>query len=198
MNFIGGGSRARRASKIESPNFEEAEAWDDDMLMRCESLPVHTAKWHDSKILEECGVAEDFYHFCNVTGLLHFATYPAPTYVELSREFLATFQFTYQKHKPGKKGIVIPPLFDIKFRMQGKHIVMTLENICEVLHLPYASSCEEIPMSSEEELAAFWASISVKILVNLHRAKLNHIQHPGLRIFVAFLSRGFLARDNSS
>jgi hypothetical protein len=27
---------------------------------------------------------------------------------------------------------------------------------------------------------------------------LNHIQYPGLRIFDAFLARGFLARDNSS
>jgi hypothetical protein len=53
-------------------------------------------------------------------------------------------------------------------------------------------------MSSDEELAALWVSISVKILDNLHRAKLNHIQHPGLRIFAAFLGRGFLARDNSS
>jgi hypothetical protein len=53
MKFMGGGSRARRASKKASLNFEEAEAWEDEMLMRCENLPVHTTKWHDSTILEE-------------------------------------------------------------------------------------------------------------------------------------------------
>jgi hypothetical protein len=82
--------------------------------------------------------------------------------------------------------------------MQGRRIVMTLEKFCEALHLPYVGSWEEIPMSSDEELSEFWASISVKIPANLHRAKLNHIQHPTLRIFAAFLSRGFLARDDSS
>jgi hypothetical protein len=82
--------------------------------------------------------------------------------------------------------------------MQGKRIVMTLEKFCEALHLPYAGSWEEIPMSSDEELTEFWASMSVKIPPNLHRAKLNHIQHPALRIFAAFLERGFLARNNSS
>jgi hypothetical protein len=122
----------------------------------------------------------------------------ALTCEELSKEFLATFKFTYQKHKPGKKGIVVPPSFDIKFRMKGKRIIMSLKKLCDALHLPHTGSWKEVPMSSDEELAAFWASISVKILDHLHRAKLNHIQHPGLRIFVAFLARGFLARDNST
>jgi hypothetical protein len=130
--------------------------------------------------------------------LIGFATHLEPTYEELSREFLATFKFTHEKRKPGKKGIVVPPSFDVKFRMQEKHIVMTLEFFCEELHIPYNGSLEEIPMSSDEELAVFWASISVKLPRNLCRAKLNHIQHPGLILFAAFLSRGFLARDNSA
>jgi hypothetical protein len=98
MNIIGGSSRVRRASKRAALSFEEAVAWEDDMLMRCETLPVCTTKWHDATILEEWGVAEDFYYFCEVTSFLGFATHPASTYVELSREFLATFEFTYQKH----------------------------------------------------------------------------------------------------
>jgi hypothetical protein len=73
----------------------------------------------DPAILEEWKVDDDFYHFCNVTGLIAFATHAALTYEELTKEFLAIFKFTYQKHKPGKKGIVVPPSFDIKFRMQG-------------------------------------------------------------------------------
>jgi hypothetical protein len=111
---------------------------------------------------------DDFNYFCDVTGLRGFADHPALAYKELSREFLATFKFTYQKHRTGKKGIVIPSSFDIKFRMQGMRIVMTLEIFCEALHLPYAGSWEEIPMSSNEDLAEFWASISVKIHANLH------------------------------
>jgi hypothetical protein len=90
------------------------------MLEKCENLPVHTTKWQDSTILGEWKVDEDFYYFCNVTGLVGFATHPAHTYEELSKEFLANFKFTYQKRKPGKKGIVVPPSFDIKFRMQGE------------------------------------------------------------------------------
>jgi hypothetical protein len=46
--------------------------------------------------------------------------------------------------------------------MQGKRIVMTLEKFCEALHLLYAGSWEEIPMSSDEELTKFWASIKCK------------------------------------
>jgi hypothetical protein len=179
-------------------NFEEAEAWEDEMLMRCETLPVRTTKWHDVEILEQWGVADDFNYFCEVTGLRGFAEHPASTYEELSRDFLSTFKFTYQKYQTGKKGIMIPPSFDIKFMMQVKRIVMTLEKFCKAFHLPYAGGWEEIPKSSDEELAEFWASISVKIPSHLHRAKLNHIQHPALRIFAAFLARGFLARDNSS
>jgi hypothetical protein len=74
---------------------------------------------------------------------------------------------------------------------------MSIETFCDALHLPHTGSWEEVPMSRDEELAMFWASISAKI-PDLHRAKLIHIQHPGLRIFAAFLASGFLARDNSS
>jgi hypothetical protein len=38
----------------------------------------------------------------------------------------------------------------------------------------------------------------MNVHVDMHRGKLNHIQHPGLRMFAAFLARGFLARDNST
>jgi hypothetical protein len=82
--------------------------------------------------------------------------------------------------------------------MQGKCNVMSLDRFCDALHLPHTGSWEEIPISSDDELAAFWASISVNIPANLHSAKLNHIQHHALRLFVAFLERGFLARDNST
>jgi hypothetical protein len=66
MNLIGGSSRARMASERASLNLEDAKAWEDEMLMRCENLPVHTTKWQDSTILEEWKVSEEFYHFCNV------------------------------------------------------------------------------------------------------------------------------------
>jgi hypothetical protein len=143
-------------------------------------------------------VEEDFYHFCDVTGLLGFAHHESKTYDELSKEFLATFKFDFQKRKPGKRGKEIAPTFAVKFRMQNKRIVMSLAKFCEALHLPNTGSWEEVPMSSDNELAAFWASISVDIPDNMHRGKLNHIQHPGLRYFAAFLARGFLARDNST
>jgi hypothetical protein len=127
MNLIGGSSRARRSSKRASLNLEDAEEWEDLMLARCENLSVHTTKWQDPTILEEWKVDDGFYHFCNVTSLIGFAIHAALTYEELSKKFLSIFKFTYQKCRPGKKGIVIPPSFDIKFRMQGKRIVMTLE-----------------------------------------------------------------------
>jgi hypothetical protein len=44
MNIFGGSSRARRASDRAALNFKEAEAWEDEMLMMCETLPVHTTK----------------------------------------------------------------------------------------------------------------------------------------------------------
>jgi hypothetical protein len=33
---------------------------------------------------------------------------------------------------------------------------------------------------------------------DIHRGKLSHIQHPGLRYFAIFLVRGFLARKNTT
>jgi hypothetical protein len=189
MSLTGGSSRVRRSSKRTSLNLEDAEEWEDLMLTRCENFLVHTTKWQDSTIRKEWKVDDDFYHFYNVSGLIGFSTHATLTYKELSMEFLATFKFTYQKCKPGKKGVVVPPSFDINFRMQGKRIIMSLEFFYDALHLPHTGSWEEVPMSSDEELAAFWASITVKIPDNFHRAKLNHIQHPGLRIFAAFLAR---------
>jgi hypothetical protein len=79
MNIFGGSSRARRASKRAALNFEEAEAWKYEMLMRCETLLVHTTKWHDVAIFEEWGVMDDFNYFCDVTGLRGFANHPADT-----------------------------------------------------------------------------------------------------------------------
>ena len=75
---------------------------------------------------------------------------------------------------------------------------MTLDELCKALHLPNAGSWEEIPSDSDIELKNFWKSISVDVPEEIHRGKLSHIQHPGLRYFALFLVRGFLARDNST
>jgi hypothetical protein len=91
MNLFGLDSRPRRSSKNASLNFEDAEEWEDMMLARCENLPVRPTKWHDPNILMEWQLEEDFYHFCDVTGLLGFAHHESKTYDELSKEFLATF-----------------------------------------------------------------------------------------------------------
>jgi hypothetical protein len=65
-----------------------------------------------------------------------------------------------------------------------------------VVNVPNVGSWEEIPSDSDEQLWEFWISISVDVPNDIHRSKLSHIQHPGLRYFALFLVRGFLARKN--
>ena len=97
MNNFEENMRPRRSSKTASINFEDAEEWEDTRLERCEQLPVHPTRWVDPDVLLNWQVGDDFYHFFNVTGLLGFATNRADTYEWLSKEFLATFKFDYQK-----------------------------------------------------------------------------------------------------
>jgi hypothetical protein len=97
MNFFGEGSRSRRSSKKASLNLEDAEEWEDIMIARCENLPVHPTKWKNPNILMEWQLEEDFYHFCDITGLIGFATNEPTTYMELRKEFLATINVSYKK-----------------------------------------------------------------------------------------------------
>jgi hypothetical protein len=75
---------------------------------------------------------------------------------------------------------------------------MSLEEFCKAINVPNVGSWEEIPRDSDASLRDFWRSISVDAHMNIHRGKLSTIQHPGLRYFVLFLVRGFLARKNTT
>jgi hypothetical protein len=82
--------------------------------------------------------------------------------------------------------------------MKGQILVMSLEEFCKAINVPNVGSWEEIPRDSDASLRDFWRSISVDAHMNIHRGKLSTIQHPGLRYFVLFLVRGFLARKNTT
>jgi len=191
-------SRPRRSAIKVSHNYEEAEAWEDEMLYRSESLDVHCTKWQYPNVLEHWELEDDFEFFCRKTGLLEFSRHESTTYDESSREFLSTFKFDYKKFKKGKRDKEDKKTFDVKFRMKGLRLIMYLENFCNALHLPNTGSWEEIPTESDNELKEFWKSVSVDVPEEIHRGKLTHIQHPGLRYFALFLARGFLARNNST
>jgi hypothetical protein len=78
--------------------------------------------------------------------------------------------------------------------MKQNRYVRSLDEFCKAINVPNVGSWEEIPSDSDEELRAFWRSISVDVPNDIRRSKLSHIQHPGLRYFALFLVRGFLAR----
>jgi hypothetical protein len=70
-----------------------------------------------------------------------------------------------------------------------------LRNFARLLiNVPNVGSWEEIPSDFDEELQTFWRRISVDVSNDIHRSKLSHIQHPGLKYFALFLVRRLLAR----
>jgi hypothetical protein len=127
-----------------------------------------------------------------------FASHPQKIYAKISREFLATFRFVPTKEKVSKRGKNTHNTFDVKFVMKQQRFVMSLEECCKALRVPNAGSWEEIPSDFDGSLQEFWRSISVDVPEDIHIGKLSHIHHPGLRYFVLFLVRGFLAMKNTT
>jgi hypothetical protein len=193
-----GGLRARRGPSKVSFNYDEEHLWEDDMIERAEGLDVHTTRWQDPEVLMMLSLEEDFNYFAAQTKLEGFASNPQETYAEISREFLATFRFVHTKEKVTKRGKGTPSTFDVRFVMQGNRFIMPLEEFCKALKVPNTGFWDEIPSDSDADLQTFWRSISVDVPEDIHRGKLSHIQHPGLRYFALFLVRGFLARKNST
>ena len=60
--------RPKRSGNKVSRNYEEAEAWEDEMLYKSEHLKVHCTRWQDPYMLQKWKIEEDFYHFCNKIG----------------------------------------------------------------------------------------------------------------------------------
>jgi hypothetical protein len=183
--------RPKRSGSKVSRNYGENEAWEDQMLYKSEDLRILCTKWQDPFILQSWSIGEDFDTFCSTTGLMGFTCHESETYEELSKEFLSTFKFDYQKIKDKRT-------FDVKFMMIGQHLTMSLEHFCKALHIPNNGSWEEVPTGTDNELKEFWKSVSVDVPEEIRRGRLNHIQHPGLRYFATFLAKGFFARDNST
>jgi hypothetical protein len=192
-------TRTRRGTSRVSTNLKEAQQWEDDALYAAESIRVHSMRWPDPKFIQAWGMHEDFQAFATTTGLLEFSRHPHKTFLEISREFIATFRYEQIKsYKESKRGKEIAPTFTIKFNMMIQRFVMSLEEFCKAIHVENMGSWNEILGDSDLELVSFWRSISVNVPPRLNRGKLTHIQHPALRYFALFLARGFLARDNSS
>lgn len=189
--------RPRRGSRAFN-NYDEEQAWEDDMIFKAEGLKVKTTMWPDPDALQTLSIEEDFAYFLQKTKLEEFASHPQPTYYELSREFLATFRFVQTKGKVSSKGIETPSTFDVRFVMRGQRLIMPLEEFCKAIHVPNEGKWDAIPADADESLRAFWRSISVDVPEDIHRGKFTHIQHPALRYFALFLCRGFLARKNST
>ena len=58
---------------------------------------------------------------------------------------------------------------------------MSLEEFCKAIGVENRGSWEETRADSNQELVAFWHSISVNSHDRLNRGKFTHIQHPSLR-----------------
>ena len=118
----------RRAETRVATNYDDNQAWEDELFFAGENLRVHATKWQDPIVLEHWGIAEDFNSFAAATRLLEFSRRPCFTYEELSRDFLSTFRFEGPEvRKKSKKSNPPPPTFVVKFTMRGQRLVMTLE-----------------------------------------------------------------------
>jgi hypothetical protein len=106
---------------------------ENDMLDKEEELDVHNTRWQDPMVLEYWGLVEDLNHFTSQTGLFEFARHPQETYADLSREFLATFRFDYQKVKVSKKCKGKESTFNVKFVMKDKIFVTYLDELCNTI-----------------------------------------------------------------
>jgi hypothetical protein len=63
---------------------------------------------------------EDFQAFATTTGLLDFSRHPQKLFLEISREFVATFRFEHIKsYKESERGKDVAPTFTIKFNMMN-------------------------------------------------------------------------------
>ena len=91
--------RSRRGEDKVTTNYDEAHSWEDDMLLRTFDLEVYSTRWQDPFVMDKMNIKEDFNYFTASTGLAEFARRPQMTYVEISREFLATFHFCHDKGK---------------------------------------------------------------------------------------------------
>jgi hypothetical protein len=74
---------------------------------------------------------------------------------------------------------------------------MTLQHFCSTLRLSYGGVYDIMRDSMKDSLEKFWKSITFDDRQIVGRDKLNCIQHPTLRYFAAFLTRGILVRDNA-
>ena len=112
--------RPRRAEAKVTTNYDEAHSWEDDMLLRAFNIEVHSTRWQDPYVMNLMKIEEDFNYFTACTGLAEFARRPQRTYVEISREFLATFHFCHDKGKTRMRLPSSKPSFYVKFRKIGR------------------------------------------------------------------------------
>jgi hypothetical protein len=162
--FISMATRIRRGTLRVPTNLEEAQQWEDDALYVAELLHVHSTRWPDPKVIQAWGMHDDFQAFATTTGSLEFSRHPQKTFLEISHEFIATFQFEHIKcYKESKRGKEIAPTFTIKFNMMNQHFVMSLEEFCKGIHVENTGSWNEILGDSAPELVSFCRSISVNV-----------------------------------
>jgi hypothetical protein len=113
-------TRTTRGTSRVSTNLEEAQQWEDDALYAAESLHVHSTRWPDPEVIQAWWMHEDFQAFATTTGFLEFSRHPQKSFLEISREFVATFRFEHIKsYKESKRGKEVAPTFTIKFNMMN-------------------------------------------------------------------------------
>jgi hypothetical protein len=125
---------------------------EDDLIYKEEALDVHATRWQDPRMLKEMHIEEDFSFFLEHTRLDGFASRPYKTYVEITREFLASFRFSHTKERVGKRGKIVSASFDVKFVMKRHRFVMSIDEFCKAINVPNVGSWEEIPSDSDEQL----------------------------------------------
>jgi hypothetical protein len=127
----------------------------DRMIYQVEALHVHATRSQDPKMLKALHIEEDFAFFLEYTWLEGFASRPYKTYAELTREFLAIFRFVHTNTRTCKRGKIIPTKLYVKFTMQNKRYVMSIEEFCNAINVPNVGSWEEIPGDFNEDLRIF-------------------------------------------
>lgn len=143
---------------------------------------VHNTLWPEDYIIDTGQFGEHFRKLVSHPGLAGFAQYRVPTYVNLTREFVKSFNWQFSH------GISL-----VTFSMYDQPRPMSLFDFCDSIRVSHDGSACRV-LDKDRAIANFVQEISDRTIKSPIKGKLSGIQHPALRYLSYFIARGFNAK----
>src|SRR3954468_5014816 len=130
------------------------------------------------------GIQEEFHALCANAGLTRLVTSRVLQYQTLTAVFINSFRF-------------YPESDTVVFQIYERLLTMSMSSFCEGLGLPYRGE-KRRKNSQTAPLKTLLDSFCNTEVRDTNHQKISNILFPHLRYFVYYISRGALARDNTS